>query len=1800
MLSSKLDFPGYSIQEQIYAGSRTVVYKGSRNADKMPVVIKFMQNEYPSFSEIIQFRNQYSIAKNLDIPGIVKTYSLETYHNGYALVMEFGGISLKEWANNNVDRQKETRYIASLHNFLVLAIQIATIIDQLHRNRVIHKDIKPANILINPETSQVKIIDFSISSLLPRETQQLHNPNILEGTLAYISPEQTGRMNRGIDYRTDFYSLGVSLYELLTGELPFVSDDPMELIHCHIAKQATSVCSVNPNIPMIISDIIAKLMAKNAEDRYQSALGLKHDLETCLYEYKETGNIALFELGSTDISNCFLIPEKLYGRETEVETLLQAFERVSQGATEMMLVAGFSGIGKTAIVNEVHKPIVRQRGYFIKGKYDQFQRNIPFGAFVQAFRNLMGQLLSESDTQIQQWKNKILDAVGENGQVIIDVIPELEKIIGKQLAAPVLFGKTAENRFNLLFKKFTHVFTSKEHPLVIFLDDLQWVDSASLKLIQLLMVDTEYLFLIGAYRDNEVNNTHQLMLTLNDIRKTCTVNTTILKPLTQCKLNQLVADTLKCSEYLALPISQLVYQKTQGNPFFAAQFLKALHQDKLIEFNTETKCWQCDITQVNQKALTDDVVAFMVFQLQKFPESTQQILQLAACIGNQFDLPTLAIVSEKSELETAAALWKALQEGLILPTTEVYKFYQEESDDKLSQESEQLAKYRFLHDRVQQAAYSLIPENQRQLTHLKIGRLLLKNTLEMELTENIFDIVNHFNIAISQIELLPERQQLAELNLLAGQKAKAATAFTAASNYLNQAQTLLPKDAWQLQYPLTLALHEAMAEVAYLNGNFPEMEELVEIVLGQARTLTDKVKAYEIKIQANTAQNKMVEAVKTAQTVLQLLGIAFPESPTPNDFKQSMEEVALCLNEKSMEELLVLELMTDQNMLAAMQILSSVASAAYIGMAELYPLIVLKQVNLSIQYGIAPSSAYAYATYGLILCAFGNDIEGGYRSGKIALNLLDKFQAKQFKAKVLNLVHPFVLHWKTHLRENIAPLLDGYQSGLATGDLEFAAYCAYNYCQLSYCCGMELSELAQTMTVYNQAITQINQETALNFHRIFEQSVLNLIDDVSDRTSLRGKVYDETAMLPIHQAANDRYSIGTLYVNKLILCYLFGDIEKALHNTALAEEYSDAIAGTYKASLIPFYGSLSQLIIYHTQSQEQKQIILEKVNQNQIKIHEWSQYAPMNHLHKWYLVEAERHRVLEEKLEAIECYDSAISLAKENKYIHEEALANELAAKFYLEWGKTKIAQTYIIEAYYCYTRWGAKAKIENLEECYYELLAPIYNKQTNTLKILETIAQTSSQLVNSTSKTTTSVFDLAGIIKASHVISSEIELEKLLSLLMEVVLENAGAKKSALILLRDNDLFIEVTANISNSKQDTQTKVLQLPFESTQEVPHSIINYVSNTSETLVIDDVSTQIRWIADIYIQRERPKSVLCMPILNQSKLIGILYLENSLTTGAFTADRVKFLNLLVSQAAISLENARLYKQSQDNLSELKQAQLQLVQSEKMSALGNLVAGVAHEINNPIGFIAGNINPALNYLNDVFGLVDLYQQQYPNPDEKIIDEIETIDLEHIRLDLPKLLASMKEGVTRIRSISNSLRTFSRADTENKVNFNIHDGIDSTILILKHRLKADENRPAIEVITDYDKFPQISCFPGQLNQVFMNLIANAIDALDESNQGRSFEEIQRLPNIIKITTRISNDSQYVTISIKDNGKGMSEETKQRIFDHLFTTKGVNKGTGLGLAIARQIIVEKHAGTIEVNSQLGQGAEFVITIPIE
>ncbi|MDJ0519305.1 MAG: AAA family ATPase [Trichodesmium sp. MO_231.B1] len=2048
-----LNLPNYYLSKNLYQGTRTLVYRGQRNWDKKPVIIKVLRNPHPSFNELVQFRNQYIVTRHLEHPAIVQPLALERYGNSYALVMpDSGAIALSEyWQKQDF----------SLTEFLNIAIQLAEALYYLTQQRIIHKDIKPSNILIHPETKQVQLIDFSISSLLPNEQQQLINPNLLEGTLAYISPEQTGRMNRGIDYRTDLYSLGVTFFELLTGELPFTTTDPMKLVHNHIAQSAKF--PLKTQVPKVLQSIVLKLMAKNAEDRYQSALGLKYDLEKCLKQLETKGEITSFELGEMDRSDRFLIPEKLYGRETEVQNLLDAFERVSnppqtalgkggEERAEMMLVAGFSGIGKTAVVNEVHKPIVKQRGYFIKGKYDQFNRNIPFSAFVQAFRDLVNQLLSESDVELANWKTKILKALGDNAQVIIEVVPELEKIIGKQPSAPELSGSAAQNRFNLLFQKFIAVFTAAEHPVVMFLDDLQWADSASLNLMKVLMSggETEYLLLLGAYRDNEVYPAHPLMLSLAELKKEQAVISTItLGPLTVNHINQLVADTLICSQQLAQPLTELVYQKTQGNPFFTTQFLKGLYEDELIKFNLNLGYWECDLVQVRDAAITDDVVEFVAGRLQKLAVGTQEVLKLAACMGNQFDLETLAVVCEKPEEDVAADIWGALQEGLILPLSEAYKFFHGDVKEK----NEQMVRvgYRFLHDRVQQAAYSLIPDEQKQQNHLQIGRSLMQKMQQTSEADYLFAVLNHLNNSSELITDDNERRSLIDLNLMGCQRAKASTAYEAAEGYATKAIEMLNPGSWETDHELTLNLYESAAEVAYLSTAFERSEQLINEILHNSKRIIDRIKSYELRVQIYIAKDLQAQAIEAGLHALQELGIALVQR---KDWKENLPLLP------DTDSLTSYPKMTNPSYLAAMRILIIITPPTHHVKPEVFPAVVLTMVELCQQKGFSYLTAYAYGIYGLFLEALVNDRETAHRSGKLSLLLLEKFPAREMRTKVNMLFAVFVCACKDSGKTTLPLLKQGIEIGLDIGDIEYVSYSIMAYCSHLFLLGIPLEQFYNAQKNYFSVIEHLKQEHCIEYSQLWLQVTDELTGVEANQTQKKSK-------LAHFEATNNHQCLFAFHLTQLITCYIFERYDLANEHAIQAVASQEAAFGILLTAAHNFYYSLALLSkLKSTQNESQRHALLKQIDTNQIKLRQLSEYAPSNYLHKFELVSAEYYHLLNDKIKAIDLYDRAIAGAKENEYIQEEALANELTAQFYLDWGKEKVAAVYMQEAYYCYTQWGAKAKTDDLEKRYPKLLQPILQQQfqsTNLFDTLITIAQPkvsihSSATANHSSTTGINTnLDLAAVLKSSQALSEIIQLDRLLYQLSQIILENSGGDRCFILIPDENSTWqLRVTATTDS------TDICTEPLADNTRLPVQLIQYVKNTQEVLVINNLDTDLP-IFDEYLNQNQPQSILCLPMLNQGKLVGILYLQNQLTSGVFTGERILILNFLCNQAAISIKNAQLHQKSELSLQQVKQSQnllrkiidtvpqfifwkdrdsnflgcnqkfatmagvnspenivgktdydlpwsreesdsfreydrrvmesnqpelhiietqkqidgttlwvdtnkmplcdetgevygilgsyeditervqleqeqkrlnaileatsdyvgmantqgtvlwmnaqfkklrpelhsdgnsfqltenhpqwankiilnqgipiaashgswfgetavidstgreipvsqiiiahksaegvaeyfstimrdiskikatetalreksqaleqalqdlqktqLQMVQSEKMSALGNLMAGVAHEINNPIGFLEGNIQPAQEYVQDLLGLIDLYQSEYPQPNEVIAEEIEAIELEFLREDLPKLLGSMNVGVKRIRNISSSLRTFARKDQEHKTTFNIHEGIDSTLLILKHRTQASEKRPAIEIVRKYGDVPQVECFPGQLNQVFMNILANAIDAFDEATLGKTFAEIKQKPNRIMIETSILEKNQ-LQIKIEDNGCGMKAETKDRIFEQGFTTKEVGKGTGLGMAIAHQIITEKHDGRITCDSTVEEGTTFTIILPI-
>ncbi|WP_392535328.1 AAA family ATPase [Nostoc sp. C117] len=1523
--------PGIAIQDKIYESSNSLVYRGIRN-DGVGIVVKMLKLDYPSPQELTRYRQEYKITRSLKLEGVIKAYSQQDYQRTLVILLEdFGGESLEQW----IHKRPDIFCPMPLSQFLSLAIALTEILGKIHAALVIHKDINPGNIVLNLDTGVVKIIDFGIATQFNRTNPTFKSPHVLEGTLAYLSPEQTGRMNRLLDYRSDFYSLGVTFYELLTGQLPFPTTDVLELVHCHIAKHPIPPNEINTTIPKPVSDIILKLMAKNAENRYQSTWGIKADLEICAEQLAENGQISSIPLALQDVSDRFQIPQKLYGRDKEVAMLLAAFGRVACSESNpvaallnnsettsqseqrgkpkfqvgMMLVSGYAGIGKSALVQEIYKPITQKRGYFISGKFDQFQRNIPYSAIADALQKLVQQLLSEPNDKVQQWRSLLLTALGNNAQIIIDIIPEVELIIGKQSPVPSVGATEAQNRFHRIFRQFVRVFCSESHPLVIFLDDLQWIDSATLNLIELMLLDeqAQSLFLIGAYRDNEVNPTHPLALMLERLRKQGAVlQEIILAPLTLLPLNQLIAETLHRNADIVRPLAELVLRKTEGNPFFVSEFLRMLYSENLLTFDAQHLCWQWNITDIQAQNITDNVVELMLHKLKKLPENTQQILRLAACVGAEFNLDTLSIVCEKPPETIFQDLLTAIQVGLIQPLSEL--------DENLL-----IQKYKFLHDRVQQASYTLIDESQKQIVHLQIGRNLLGKILPERLSDRLFEIVDHLNYGIELVTDQLERNEIARLNLITGQKAKAAIAYKVAKKYLATARAWLADSSWQKNYDLTLELYLETTEVAFLCGDFEQVEYWVAIVLQSAKTVLDTVKIYDIKIQTYIAQNHLLEAINTALQVLQQLGIRFCEQPSQLDIQLEIDAIASLFNEMPIEGLSYLPEMVEPHKLGAMRILSRITTVTQIAAPNLMPLFASRQVSLSIQNGNASTSPVAYANFGLILCGMVGNMESGYEFGQLALRLLSQPYTHAIKCRTVTIVNNFITPWKKHVRETLQQFLEGYQSGLETGDLEFAAYCAHCYCFHSFAVGKELVELERNMTKYGEAIRQIKQEVALTWNQVYQQSILNLIGCSVNPFRLIGEAYNEESKLPQHEITNDGFAIFNVHCNKLFLCYLFYEYNQAVQNSDIAQNYLLQMTATFAKVLYYFYDSLTRLAIYPESCAQVQPETLRKIAAHQKEMKHWAHYAPMNYLHKYYLVEAEKARVLGQLLEAEELYEQAIIGARDNEYIQEEALAYELAAKHYLVRGRQKIAQTYMKEAHYCYERWGATAKVRDLEARYPQLFPHLSSVASTPIR---TTAGT-------TSNTSHIAFDLTAVMKAIQAISSEIELDQLLRSLMKILIENAGAQTGSLILENSGKWMIEASSELNEGENVYATQVLQ-SIPTANHLPESIINYVIRTHESVILNDATREGNFINEPYIQQNQTQSILCLPLLNQGKLVGVLYLENKLAAGAFTPEQVSFgdatrsqvLHLLSTQAAIAIENAKLYSKLRASESQMTQ--------------------------------------------------------------------------------------------------------------------------------------------------------------------------------------------------------------------------------------------------------------------------------------
>ncbi len=1842
------EFQERRILETIYESRSSIIYRAVRGSEQMPVILKMLREDHPAPECIVKYKQEYRIERSLkSLPGVILVYGLDKHGNGLVLELEdFGGKSLNLLMISNH---------FTLEERLVIAIKIVDALGNIHSANVIHKDINPSNIVFNPTSGELKIIDFGIATVLAQEVPVLTVPKTLEGSLTYMSPEQTGRMNRSVDYRSDYYSLGVTLYELFTGRLPCESSDPLELVHFHVARNPISPKEVNSELPESVSNIVLKLMAKNAEERYQSALGLKADLELCLKLVRTNRSNDTFRLGVSDIPEKFVISPQLYGRDYEMDGLISIFDRVAAGSKEIAVVCGEAGIGKTSLVRQLYKPITSKRGYFLSGKFDQLHRNILRG-IVAPFREQINQLLSESADSLKQWREKMLAALGPNCQVMIDVIPEVELIVGPQSPVPDLEPIEALNRFRLVFQDFIRVFCSRGHPLVIFLDDVQWADSSSLELLELIMAnpETRYLLLIVSFRDEEVNVHHPVIITLESLRReNLSANVLRLERLQPKHVVELISATLHKDPLKVTELAELVYQKTAGNPFFLKEFLKSLYEEGFIQFNDEAGGWIWAIAQIQQSEITDNVADLMANRIQKLPPLTQELLKLGACFGNQFGAHALAWSVDKSLKSVVEGLTPAVTEGLAFPVGPHYKWIELEVPDE---SPAMKIEYRFGHDRIQNAAYSLIPDNERPSLHRKVGLTILENVSKAHSENVIFEIVDQLNKGFELIADDVEKLELAEMNLRAGRRVKSSSAYEAAFMYFQAGLKVLVKDGWSKHYDVTLNLHLETIETAYLTAKFDEMEKFSSVVMEKAKHLLDRLKVYEVQIQAAIALNSRVNAVKIALPILALLGERFPDNPSSLNVLTDFFKTRAVLFRHESTEITGLREMSDQLKLAAMRIMSSVVSAAYTVTPNLFPMVMFRMVRLSVKHGIAPQSVLAFGGYGIILCAKIGDIETARKFGDLALNLIKRHEFWEYHARTIFIVNSFIKIRSEPLRDGLKPLKDAYRIGLEVGDIEYAALSGAFYCTQGYAAGKELVELEKDLDLYATAIGKLKQRTTELIAKLYHQSVLNLMEGSENVCKLVGRAYNEEEILPSMFKLNERSIILATFVHKLILCYLFREYRQAIENSQIVEKYLDGAQGTVLIPLAMFYGSLARLAVFSESDQNEQDAILKKVATNQKVLGKWSDTAPMNYLNKFYLVEAERSRVLKDYHKAADDYDTSISLARENEFTNEEAVALERASDFYLSIGKTIVARAYMQEARYSYFRWGALAKVRHLEDSYPDLLVGGYSS----------VVGKSTSLNGSSAAVSEGSLDLSAVLKASQVLSGEIVLSELLRKLMKLVLEIAGAERGCLILVKEDSLFVEVRTSVGDVDKFEPASV---GIEDCNEVSVALVNYVARTKEPVILNDAKNDEMFIQDKYLKKICPSSVICVPVMRSGQLFAILYMENNQTIGAFTPDRVEMLKVLSSHAAISIQNAILYKTAEESatryrsLFENAQEAIFIVQdglikfsnpktsemtgysSHELSSLNftDLIhdADQAHIFDQNTGDLKERVHSNVYSFrivrkdaSSLWGQINSVSVNWEDRPATLnfltdITELKRAADLHIRTERLKAIAELASGVAHnfnnllqviMAGVELALTNLEAGDTRTLKNYleQIRESSKFGSETVR-RLQSFAKIRADGVSSENTRF-DLSQLVKQASEISRpwwktNLERDRIHIDMESNltkgcfvSGKESEIFEVLINLIKnaaeampegglIKAKTFVVDDQVVFEIEDSGTGISDENMKRIFEPFWSTKG-DMGTGMGLSVTHGIL-SSHGGEIAVASKVGEGTKFTIKLPL-
>jgi len=1553
--------PGYTVLARAWDDPRTITFNGKEIERGAPVFIKTPKARPASPEDLLALRRDNEIARSHNFPGILPP--LAHLRHGDAEYLVFGDDGIRPVGEVLL---VERPGIALCLEF---AVRLTGILDGLHRAQIIHKNLNPYSVWFDLRSLETKISDFSLASRSGEHApspQSLHQP---QGDLRYIAPEQTGRIPRGTDPRSDLYSFGALFYHIVTGKPPFDGAEVLELLHAHLARLPLPPHAVDPRIPKPLSEMIMKLLAKAPEERYQTARGLEVDLRECLSQWHTHGRVVGIVPGARDAAAAFRMPRKLYGRERPLAAIREALERAGRGSTELALVEGAPGVGKSELVRAI-EPAACERGAFISAKFDQFKQNEPYSVIAQAFRELTRQLLSGSEERLQLWRRRLGDALGKNGRVITDVVPDIELIIGPQPAIPTLPPAEKRNRFNRLFRRFVRVFARADHLLTVFLDDLQWADPASLELLKTLVTDpgTGHFLVIGAHRNTEAGGCDPIVRALDDLSSAdVSISCVKLSALEPGDVADLLRDALQCEAEQITPLAALVFQKTDGNPFFISQFLSFLQRDGLIEFDYRAGRWIWDLRRISARGITEDVLELMSRKFVRLPALTKEALKSASCMGSRFDLARLALVTGATEEAIADALWAAEHEGLILqidaadprpPVVEI-----------TAAPPKTAVTFQFLHDRVQQAAYALIPPEARQALRLKIGRMLLTGLSLEERQAAPFEVLDNLNAGAALMTAPTEHEEIARLNLAAGRRARDSAAYDAALGYFRSGMDVLAPSAWRERYELAFDLHLECFECAYVTGHMDDANQLFLQVLANAKTRIDKSKAYYTKILLSTALDTSEEAIGMGIEALQLFGQKLPIAPTRLRLLAEICRVMGLLRGRRAQALQALPPMTDPDRRATIGLLMSICPAAYFLNPDLMALAALRIVGLSLRHGNANASSFGYVLYALIRGALFGDYKGGHEFGRLAIDLAERSGNIVQRCKIVLIFAGFINFWREPIETSIELLRSSLRLALDCGDIQYANYSILQTIFLKLACGAELDDVYAEAKRHENFVRQTKDGFAIANLRIRLQYVLALKGETAGVTSLADQDYDEEAAVSEFRAAGNMTTISYYLVIKLQLAFLFGDYQAAARHAQVSEAHIHYVPGQIMVVQHYFFYGLTAVALLRNNSSPRR-ALLRSLARCRAKLRRWARNAPQNFLAHHLLLEAEIAACKRRREKTERLFDEAIAAAKRGRLLDIEALANELAGQYFVSRDRGLVAASYLQEASAAYGRWGAGAKVTRLVQAQAPLLARLPRTRDEAVGLRPTAGERRDLL------------DLDSVMRASVELSSGVEADRRLSRLMRVVLESVGGERGFFITMEAGALHIEAAGDADGGKVPPS----QLPPAETEaHFSAQIVIYVLRTGHDLVLEDARADTRFASCPYIRERQPRSILCMHLSKSGEALGAIYVENNLAPGIFGADRLSALRLLSQQVAVAVENARLSRYLKENDTTLQSALRNIEVLERVK--GHLSKFVPQSLQKLIETNPGD--PDLEMRNEDVSILFLDMAGYTSMSEQLDSE-------------------------------------------------------------------------------------------------------------------------------------------------------------------------------------------------------------------